>query len=201
MAGFLNLLQTIRKEAFTERDKGTRFERLICNYLKTSRKYSELLESVWMWEDFPFRKDFGGKDTGIDLVAKTKTNDYWAIQCKCYAEDTVIDKPAVDSFLATSSRTFLDENGNKAKFTNRIWIATTEKWGKNAEESIQNQEPPVTVINAFDIDEDPTVDWDKLDKNLHGIEANATENVLRAPISKKPWLKRMNTTRPMTAAN
>ena len=27
MAGFLNLLQTIRKEAFTERDKGTRFER------------------------------------------------------------------------------------------------------------------------------------------------------------------------------
>lgn len=189
MAGFLNLLQTIRKEAFTERDKGTRFERLICNYLKTSRKYSELLESVWMWEDFPFRKDFGGKDTGIDLVAKTKTNDYWAIQCKCYAEDTVIDKPAVDSFLATSSRTFLDENGNKAKFTNRIWIATTEKWGKNAEESIQNQEPPVTVINAFDIDEDPTVDWDKLDKNLHGIEANATEKRTPRPHQQEAMAK------------
>ena len=45
MAGFMSLLQTIRKEAFTERDKGTRFERLICNYLKTSRKYSELLDS------------------------------------------------------------------------------------------------------------------------------------------------------------
>lgn len=175
MAGFLNLLQVIRKEAFTEKDKGTRFERLICNYLKTSRKYSELLESVWMWEDFPFRKDFGGKDTGIDLVAKTPTNEYWAIQCKCYAEDTVIDKPAVDSFLATSSRTFFDENGNKIKFTNRLWIATTEKWGKNAEESIQNQDPPVTVINAFDIDGDPTVDWDKLDNNLHGIEATTTE--------------------------
>lgn len=76
MPGFMSLLQTIRKEAFTERDKGTRFERLICNYLKTSRKYSELLDSVWMWENFPFRKDFGGKDTGIDLVAKTKTNEY-----------------------------------------------------------------------------------------------------------------------------
>lgn len=189
MAGFLNLLQTIRKEAFTERDKGTRFERLICNYLKTSRKYSELLESVWMWEDFPFRKDFGGKDTGIDLVAKTKTNEYWAIQCKCYAEDTVIDKPAVDSFLATSSRTFLDENGNKIKFTNRIWIATTEKWGKNAEESIQNQDPPVTLINAFDIDEDPTVDWDKLDNNLHGIEANATEKRTPRPHQQEAMAK------------
>lgn len=181
MAGFMSLLQTIRKEAFTERDKGTRFERLICNYLKTSRKYSELLDSVWMWENFPFRKDFGGKDTGIDLVAKTKTNEYWAIQCKCYAEDTIIDKPAVDSFLATSSRTFLDENGNKIRFSNRLWIATTEKWGKNAEESIQNQEPPVMVLNAFDIETDTTVDWDKLDNNLHGFEARLS--VKRSPRS------------------
>lgn len=181
MAGFMSLLQTIRKEAFTERDKGTRFERLICNYLKTSRKYCELLGSVWMWENFPFRKDFGGKDTGIDLVAKTKTNEYWAIQCKCYAEDTVIDKPAVDSFLATSSRTFLDENGNKIRFSNRLWIATTEKWGKNAEESIQNQDPPVTVLNAFDIEADTTVDWDKLDNNLHGFEARLSEK--RSPRS------------------
>lgn len=173
MAGFMSLLQTIRKEAFTERDKGTRFERLICNYLKTSRKYSELLDSVWMWENFPFRKDFGGKDTGIDLVAKTKTNAYWAIQCKCYAEDTIIDKPAVDSFLATSSRTFLDENGNKIRFSNRLWMSTTEKWGANAEESIKNQDPPVTILTAFDIDEDTTVDWEKLDNNLHGRDANS----------------------------
>lgn len=47
---------------------------------------------------FPGRKDFGGTDTGIDLVAKTELGDYWAIQCKCYAENTTIDKPAVDSF-------------------------------------------------------------------------------------------------------
>lgn len=181
MAGFMSLLQTIRKEAFSERDKGTRFERLICNYLKTSRKYCELLDSVWMWENFPYRKDFGGTDLGIDLVAKTKDGEYWAIQCKCYAEDTIIDKPAVDSFLATSSRTFLDENGNKIRFSNRLWIATTEKWGKNAEESIQNQEPPVMVLNAFDIETDTTVDWDKLDNNLHGFEARLS--VKRSPRS------------------
>ena len=31
-------------------------------------------------------------------MAKTKDGDFWAIQCKCYSEETRIDKPAVDSF-------------------------------------------------------------------------------------------------------
>lgn len=181
MSGFMSLLQTIRKEAFSERDKGTRFERLICNYLKTSRKYCELLDSVWMWENFPFRKDFGGTDLGIDLVAKTKDGEYWAIQCKCYAENTIINKNAVDSFITNSGRKFIDENGNSIQFSNRLWIATTEKWGKNALESIQNQVPPVTIINAFDIESDTTVDWDKLDNNLHGSEAKLS--VKRSPRS------------------
>lgn len=181
MSGFMSLLQTIRKEAFSERDKGTRFERLICNYLKTSRKYCELLDSVWMWENFPFRKDFGGTDLGIDLVAKTKDGEYWAIQCKCYAENTIINKNAVDSFITNSGRKFIDENGNSIQFSNRLWIATTEKWGKNALESIQNQVPPVTIINAFDIESDTTVDWDKLDNNLHGFEAKLS--VKRSPRS------------------
>lgn len=78
------------------------------SWLLTDPRYNEL-EKVWLWEEFPGRKDFGGTDTGIDLVAKTEMGDYWAIQCKCYAEDAVIDKPAVDSFLATSSRTFTNE--------------------------------------------------------------------------------------------
>ena len=39
-----------------------------------------------------------GSDTGIDLVALKHDGDYWAIQCKCYSEDAVIDKKSVDSF-------------------------------------------------------------------------------------------------------
>ena len=35
MATFWSIIQDIRKKAYTEHDKGTRFERLICNYLKT----------------------------------------------------------------------------------------------------------------------------------------------------------------------
>ena len=102
MATFWTIIEDIRKNAYTERDKGTRFERLIRNYLKTSKKYEILLKEVWLWSEFPYRREFGGTDTGIDLVALTNDGQYWAIQCKCYAENTTIDKAAVDSFLSTS---------------------------------------------------------------------------------------------------
>ena len=88
---FKEVLNKFRAESFTEREKGTKFERLMRSWLLTDPRYNEL-EKVWLWEVFPGRKDFGGTDTGIDLVAKTEMGDYWAIQCKCYAEDTTIDK-------------------------------------------------------------------------------------------------------------
>ncbi|WP_044483853.1 restriction endonuclease, partial [Phascolarctobacterium succinatutens] len=117
MATFWSIIQDIRKKAYTEHDKGTHFERLICNYLKTSKKYEILLKEVWLWNEFPYRKEFGGSDTGIDLVALTKDGHYWAIQCKCYADDTVINKAAVDSFLSTSSRQFVDDNFEQQSFS------------------------------------------------------------------------------------
>jgi len=167
---FKEVLRKFRSESFTEKDKGTKFERLMRSWLLSDPRYSELTD-VWMWEDFPSRKDFGGKDVGIDLVAKTEMGDYWAIQCKCYAEDTYIDKPMVDSFLATSSRTFKDELTLKTTvFSNRIWISTTPNWGTNAEEAIQNQNPPVTRIGLIDLESSP-VDWEKLLNGLEGKDA------------------------------
>ena len=167
---FKEILHKFRTESFTEKEKGTKFERLMRSWLLTDPRYNEL-ESVWLWEDFPGRNDFGGTDTGIDLVAKTELGDYWAIQCKCYAENTIIDKPAVDSFLATSSRTFTNEvTFQTVRFSNRIWISTTNHWGTNAEEAIRNQEPPVTRIGMADLDSSP-VDWQKLMDGLTGNSA------------------------------
>ena len=167
---FKEILHKFRTESFTEKEKGTKFERLMRSWLLTDPRYNEL-ESVWLWEDFPGRNDFGGNDTGIDLVAKTELGDYWAIQCKCYAENTIIDKPAVDSFLATSSRTFTNEvTFQTVRFSNRIWISTTNHWGTNAEEAIRNQEPPVTRIGMADLDSSP-VDWQKLMDGLTGNSA------------------------------
>lgn len=166
---FKEILHKFRTESFTEKEKGTKFERLMRSWLLTDPRYNEL-EKVWLWEEFPGRKDFGGTDTGIDLVAKTEMGDYWAIQCKCYAEDATIDKPAVDSFLATSSRTFTNEvTFQTICFSNRVWISTTNHWGSNAEEAIRNQEPPVTRVGMADLNSSP-VDWQKL---LDGLTGNS----------------------------
>lgn len=165
-----DILYIFRTESFTQKDKGTRFERLMRLWLLSDPRYSMLTE-VWLWEDFPSKADFGGKDTGIDLVARTDSGDYWAIQCKCYKEDATIDKPAVDSFLATSSRTFKDvDTLQTTSFARRVWISTTNHWGINAEEAIQNQNPPVNRVSLVDLQNSP-VDWQLLLDGLKGKDA------------------------------
>ena len=167
---FIRVLEKYRKMAFSERDKGDRFERLMKAYLQTDPKYAYKFKTVWLWNEFPGRRDLGGSDTGIDLVALTHEGDYWAIQCKCYQETSRIDKPEVDSFLATSSREFLDEDLQTTRFAHRLWISTTNNWSANAEESIRNQNPPVTRINLYELMEAP-VDWEALEQGIHGEEA------------------------------
>lgn len=176
--GFNKLLDKYRKISFSERDKGDRFERLMQAYLLTDPKYSNKLKKVWLWNEFHGKTDLGGGDTGIDLVAKTFDGDYWAIQCKCFQETSVIDKPAVDSFLSTSSREFKNEDLKTVSFSHRLWISTTNKWGPNATEAIKNQNPPVTRLNLYDLQEAP-VDWDKLEKGVHGEASRTPKKTLR----------------------
>ena len=172
MATTINdILQEIRLKAETEREKGTDFERLMKLWFLTDPRYAEL-DKVWLWEEFPARKEFGGKDLGIDLVARTEYGDYWAIQCKCYAEDAQIDKGAVDSFLANASRTFTDpETFQTKEFSNLIWVQTSRKrWGPNAEAAIQGLSKPFNRISLYDL-EISVVDWDKLKKGQSGDKA------------------------------
>lgn len=175
---FDTLLEKYRTLAFSERDKGDRFERLIQAYLKTDPKYAYQFKKVWLWGEFPYRHDLGGGDTGIDLVALTHDGDFWAIQCKCFQEDAIIDKPAVDSFLSTSSRTFKDESLHTTKFAQRLWISTTNRWGVNASKAIQDQDPPVIRLNLYDLQQAP-VDWDKLNQGLSGEGSRAPKKELR----------------------
>lgn len=169
---FKEVLEKYRAISFTEKEKGTKFERLMRSWLLTDPRY-ERLTQVWMWNDFPSRKDFGGSDIGIDLVAKEENGNYWAIQCKCYKEESRIDKKEVDSFLATSSKQFLDpETMQTVGFSNRLWISTTNNWGTNAEEAIRHQNPPVSRIGLVDLETSP-VEWDKLEEGLSGSSARA----------------------------
>ena len=169
--GINDILNEIRLKSITEKEKGTDFERLMKLWFLTDPRYSNL-EKVWLWEEFPCRKDFGGKDLGIDLVARTEYGDYWAIQCKCYAEDATISKGAVDSFIANASRTFLDpETFQTKEFTNLLWVQTTRKrWGANAEQAIQGLNKDFNRISLYDL-EMSAVDWEKLKAGLYGDDA------------------------------
>ena len=175
---FNTILNRYRATSYSERDKGTRFERLMQAYLLTDPKYSSLFAKVWLWNEFPGRNDLGGGDTGIDLVAMTHDGSYWAIQCKCYQESAVIDKPAVDSFLATSSRHFKNGQQQTVGFSQRLWISTTNRWNATATEAIRNQHPPVSRLNLYDLQEAP-VDWEKLDKGISGVQSRTGDRMLR----------------------
>lgn len=146
-------------------------------YLKTTSLYANRLEEVWLWMEFPFHDQFGGKDTGIDLVARTVEGEYWAIQCKCYAADTFINKPDVDTFLATSGKRFETEFGMTG-FAQRLWISTTNKWNSTAEQTIRNQNPPVTRLNLIDLENDD-VDWSSLEQGLFGVASRSKPFAIR----------------------
>ncbi len=172
------ILDKYRQQSFSERDKGDRFERLMQAYLSTDPLYAAKFRHVWLWKDFFAKNELGGGDTGIDLVAMTHDGDYWAIQCKCYQEDASIDKPAVDSFLATSSREFTVQENRTAPFTHRLWISTTNHWSANATEAIKNQNPPVSCLSLANLQSAP-VDWLKLDDGMSGEDARTAKKELR----------------------
>lgn len=174
---FNSILNKYRKISFSERDKGDRFERLIQAYLYTDPKYAHL-KKVWLWSEFPYKASFGGHDVGIDLVAQTTEGEYWAIQCKCYQEDNRISKEEVDTFLSTSGRSFNDDAGNQISFKHRLWVSTTNNWSAKANETLQNQHPPVTRINLSDLQEAP-VHWEKIDEGIFGEKARTARKELR----------------------
>lgn len=166
MTTFTKIIDRFRREAWSERDKGFRFERLMQAYLKTTSLYAGRFEEVWLWSEFPCHDQFGGKDIGIDLVAKTFSGEYWAVQCKCYADNSYITKPDVDTFLSTSGKTF-EVDGIEYAFAQRLWISTTNKWNSVAELTIKKQTPQVTRLNLIDLEADD-VDWEKLEHGLYG---------------------------------
>lgn len=169
--GINDVLEEIRLKSVSEKQKGTDFERLMKLWFQTDPRYN-FLTDVWLWEEFPGRKDLGGKDLGIDLVAKSDIGDYYAIQCKCYAEDAVINKAAIDSFLSNASRTFTDPDTlTTQEFSQLIWVQTSRKaWGDNALAAIQGLAKGFNRISLQDLEDSP-VDWRKLKDGLYGESA------------------------------
>lgn len=156
MSALSSLLDTYRSASVTEREKGTYFEELICTYLRNEATYRDLYDKVWTYSSWAKEQGLDGRDTGIDLVARTQgTGEYHAIQCKLYAEDYKVQKKDIDSFFTASG---------KAPFTHRIIVTTTNNWSEHAEDALQGQQPPVSKIDLQAL-EDSQIDWAKYQPN------------------------------------
>src|SRR5690554_6151037 len=148
------LLDQFRTETLTVRDQGTSFEKLTVDYLTTEPFYKEKYAQVLMYADWV--EQYGEalnipnkKDTGIDLVATTHDGLHHAIQCKNYSADHRISKCDIDSFFTASGKSYFDQ---------RIIVTTTNHWTDNAKQSLEDQTPPVNVIDLSAL-ENSVIDW------------------------------------------
>ncbi|MFF6811627.1 DEAD/DEAH box helicase [Streptomyces sp. NPDC012403] len=141
-ASVYEVLEAIRAEEDNNRDRGTRFERLMAEYLRKDPEWSEQLSQVWMYADWPGAAG-DRRDVGIDLVAQDRvTGGYCAIQCKFHEPGHRIEKSDIDSFFTASG---------KAPFTRRLIISTAERWSRNAEEALRDQRIPVQRVGLAGI--------------------------------------------------
>jgi helicase domain protein len=172
------ILESLEEASESKREKGSKFEKLMKNWFLTTKLYADNIKNIWLWDEFPYRNQFGGSDSGIDLVIYNEEDEFVAIQCKFYSPNAEISKSDVDTFISTSAKLF-EVNGVKKKFSSRIFISTTNNWSKKASELIENQEIPVIRISLNEL-EDSDVDWSKIYLGKLGSEAKKASKIIRS---------------------
>lgn len=145
---FDSLVQQINELAETQRDRGTYFEYLARAYFQNEPTYQNEFKNIWMLADVPEEYGIPKTDIGVDLVAETFTGELVAIQVKFY--DRAIQKSNIDSFLSELGKDY---------YKSGIIVASTDKWGKNAEKALSDRSD-VVRIGLSDL-RNSRIDWDK----------------------------------------
>ena len=154
------ILDDYREVTHTNRDSGTLFEELMIKYFENEPKFKSEYETVLTYADWAekYADELNipnKKDAGIDLVATTYSEEHHAIQCKNYVPSHKMAKSDIDSFMSASGKNY---------FSYRIIISTVTEWTDNASNMLEDQTPPVSTINLFDL-EQSVIDWDLYYKN------------------------------------
>lgn len=148
MTSIHDLLDEYERIAPDTRTKGLYFERLVREFIANDPMYQAQFDDVRLWMDWPGRDGKG--DTGIDLVAHDRyTGGFCAIQCKFFAPSHVLAKEDIDSFFTASG---------KHPFTSRMIVTTTDRWSKNAQDALENQQIPTVRIGLNEF-EQSGIDW------------------------------------------
>ncbi|BBM56121.1 putative helicase [Leptotrichia trevisanii] len=172
-----DILNEIQEKVDSKREKGEKFEKLMKNWFLTTKLYADDIKKIWLWNEFPYKNQFGGSDSGIDLVIYNEEDEFVAIQCKFYSLNAEISKSDVDTFISTSAKLF-EVDGKKKKFLGRVFVSTTNKWSKKANDLIQNQEIPVIRLSLNEL-ENSDVDWSKIYLGKLGNEAKKEGKTIR----------------------
>lgn len=110
MATIDHFIASLEKE-FGEQGKGKPFEVFCKWFLQNDPKWSKIVDSVWLWDEYPNK--WQTQDLGTDLVFVDKEGLTWAVQAKCYSEHRTTTKSDMNSFLADTGRSQVDR---------RLWI-------------------------------------------------------------------------------
>ena len=175
---FDTVLGKIRKESRNTVELGTRFERLVFDFLKTDSVYSKRFEKVWMWKDWARENKIKDKmgvshDLGVDIVAKERGGTLCAIQCKCYDDNALLDKDGINSFIAA---------GRSYKMDSYV-LACTSQINDNALAILRGVRCNIITQEHF---RDSGVDWSqypkikaKKPKTLRDYQQTAMDDVLQ----------------------
>ena len=155
MITFDEVLDKIRRE--TENDahevnkyeRGTRFEFLMKQYFENDSVYQSQFKKVMTWKEYSVEKD-GDRDLGIDLVGIRSDGSQCAIQCKCYADDSILDKSDIDTFYAEAAK--------YPEMTDYMLVFTGSHLGKNAQLQV---EKTATVVLMQDNLRESQIDWNE----------------------------------------
>ena len=162
MTALQRLLDSFRRTAVTEREKGTYFERLVKAYLQNEPYYADLYNRhVWMWTEWraeAAKRGYGeiGADAGIDLVAETTTGELHAIQAKFYDEDAQLTLRDLSTFLTAAGR---------KEFSHGLIVLTAVRSTGHLREALQHQKTPISLITLHDL-ENSQVDWSKYQPDI-----------------------------------
>lgn len=106
----------------TKTQKGNLFECITKYYLLIEPIYQTKFKNVWLLKEVPnnIKKHLNLplNDEGIDLIAQTKEDEYWAIQCKYRSDE-------LSSISREDIATFLDVSHNICKNISHKLICST----------------------------------------------------------------------------
>ena len=126
--------------------KGKAFEAFLADWFFLNHpEYKNKFVKVWRYADWPKPKGVPEQDLGTDLIAKDTEGKICAIQAKFYAADRKIKFSDIATFLADSSKPYIDY---------RLLVGTAEL-ANNAKIQLASADKPAYsfLLNRF-------LDWD-----------------------------------------